>query len=72
MRRKLTTAGAAEAIGIDRVTLQRWIRVGQVKAPKAILRNGRGVRLWAHADMERLRRIKEKFYRQGQGRRAKR
>ncbi len=70
MSRKLTTAEAAEAIGIGRVTLQLWIRAGKVKAPKTILRNGRGVRLWAHADMERLRRIKEKFYRQGQGRRA--
>ncbi len=68
MSRKLPTAEAAKAVGIDRMTLQRWIRLGKVKAPKPVLRNGRGVRLWAHADMERLRRTKEKLYRKGRGR----
>ncbi len=72
MSRKLTTAEAAEAIGIGRVTLQLWIRARKIKAPKTILRNGRGVRLWAHADMERLRQTKEAFYRKGQGRKPKR
>ena len=57
MRRKLPTAEAATAVGIDRMTLQRWIRLGKVKAPKPVLRNGRGVRLWTQADMERLREL---------------
>ena len=68
MSRKLTTTAAAEAIGIGRVTLQLWIRARKIKAPKTILRNGRGVRLWAQADMKRLRRTKEKLYRKGRGR----
>ncbi len=68
MSRKLPTAEAAKAIGIDRMTLQRWIRLGKVKAPKPVLRNGRGVRLWAQTDMARLRRTKEKLYRKGRGR----
>ena len=68
MSRKLPTAEAAKAIGVDRGTLQRWIRLGKVKAPKPVLRNGRGVRLWAQADMKRLHQTKEKFYRKGRGR----
>ena len=68
MSQKRTTIDAAEAVGIDRVTLQRWIRLGKVKAPRTVLRNGRGVRLWAQADMKRLRETKEKLYRKGRGR----
>ena len=72
MNPELTTAEAAEAVGIDRITLQRWIRAGKVKAPKPVLRNGRGVRLWSSADIERLRQTKEKIHRKGRGRKRKR
>jgi predicted site-specific integrase-resolvase len=67
----LNTAGAAKKIGITRNTLQRWIREGQVKAPKAILRNGRAVRLWSDADIKRLAEVKENTYRKGRGRKPK-
>ena len=62
-----TTAEAAKAVGIARHTLQRWIRTGRVRAPKPVLRNGRGVRLWSKADVERLRKVKEQTYWQGRG-----
>jgi excisionase family DNA binding protein len=68
---ELTTAEAAKAVGIHRITLQRWIRVGKMKAPKPMLRNGRGVRLWSPAQIERLRRTKEKIYCKGRGRKPK-
>lgn len=71
VQRELTTGEAAQAIGIGRVTLQRWIRANLVKAPKAVLRNGRGVRLWSAADVEKLRKAKEQLYRKGRGRKAK-
>ena len=67
----LTTREAAEAVGIGRVTLQRWIRARKVQAPKARLRNGVGVRLWNQADVKRLLAVKEKLYRRGRGRKPR-
>jgi len=68
----LTTGEAAKAVGIDRITLQRWIKAKKVKAPNAVLRNGRGVRLWSANDVERLQTIKELIHRKGRGRKPKR
>jgi len=68
---ELTTAEAAKAVGIDRVTLQRWIRAKKVKAPRAVLRNGRGVRLWSSVDIEGLQKTKEQIHRKGRGRKPK-
>ena len=68
---KLTTAEAARAVGIYRVTLQKWIRTGRVRPPKPVFRNGGGVRLWSEADIESLRQIKQKTYRLGRGRKKK-
>jgi predicted site-specific integrase-resolvase len=68
--RKCNTTEAAEAVGIDRITLQRWIRLGKVEAPEAVIRGGRAVRLWTRADIKRLRETKEQLYRKGQGRRT--
>ncbi len=62
---------AAKAVEISAMTLHRWIRRGLVKPPKAVLRNGRGVRLWSKADIERLRKVKEQTYRKGRGRKKK-
>ena len=63
---------AAKAVGISAMTLHRWIRRGLVKPPKAVLRNGRGVRLWTSADIDRLRKVKERTYRRGRGKKKKR
>jgi excisionase family DNA binding protein len=71
MLKELTTGEAAKAVGIDRITLQRWIRAKKVKAPRAVLRNGRGVRLWSTADVEGLRKTKEQIHRKGRGRKPK-
>jgi excisionase family DNA binding protein len=67
----LTTREAARAAGIGRVTLQRWIRAGKIRAPKARLQNGVGVRLWSSADIANLRRVKDKIFRKGRGRKTK-
>ncbi len=64
----LTTGEAARAVGIGRVTLQRWIRARKIRAPKPRLRNSIGVRLWSPADIANLRRVKEKVFRKGRGR----
>ena len=67
----LNTTEAANAVGVDRATLQRWIHERKVNPPKTILRNGRGVRLWSSSDIERLSRVKELVYRRGRGRKPK-
>ena len=66
-----TTGEAAKAVGINRVTLQRWIAKRKVKAPKPKLQNGRGVRLWTEADVARLRKEAKQAYGKGQGQRPK-
>jgi excisionase family DNA binding protein len=71
MTERLTTEGAANAVGIARHTLQRWISEGRIKAPKPILRNGKAVRLWSDADIRRLEKIKAGTYRKGRGRKPK-
>ena len=66
--RSYSTEEAAKAVGIHRVTLQEWIRTGKARAPKPVLRNGRGVRLWTKKDISRLRTLKNRIYRRGRGR----
>ena len=68
MASKIPTTQAAEEPGITRVTLQRWIRARKMEAPAPIIRNGRAVRLWSKADIERMKKLKES--REGQGRRT--
>lgn len=70
-RKPYTTREAAAAVGITRVTLQRWIAAGKIRAPRARLRDGVGVRLWAEADVSRLRKVKALIYRKGRGRKPK-
>jgi len=67
----LTTSEAADAVGLDRVTLQGWIAAGKVKAPRLVLRSGRAVRLWRAIDIERLKKVKSRIHRKGRGRKPK-
>ena len=66
-----TTAEAAKAVGITRITLQRWIASGKIKAPRPSLRGSVGLRLWTDTDVARLQRAKEEIYRKGRGRKPK-
>ena len=68
----LSTPEVAKAVGIDRVTLERWLARGKVPGPKVLRIGRRIVRLWGRADVERVRRYKAKFYRKGRGRRKRR
>ncbi len=67
-----TTKDAARAAKISRATLQFWISSGKIAAPAVQLVEGRAVRLWKAADIERLRTVKAAIYRKGRGRKAKR
>jgi excisionase family DNA binding protein len=68
---KLTTAKAAQRIGIHHVTLQKWIAAGKVRAPKPVLIGAVGYRLWSAKDVAALLKVKEAIYRKGRGRKKK-
>lgn len=72
VKRTYSTAEAARMIGINRVTLQRWLIAGKVKEPKKVRTGGVEVRIWTDRDVERVRRYKQKNYRKGRGRKPKR
>lgn len=67
----LSTREVARTIGINRVTLERWLTARKVKAPKPLRVGGKLFRLWTSRDIERVRRYKEKFYCKGRGRKPK-
>jgi predicted site-specific integrase-resolvase len=67
-----STSQVAAQVGIDRVTLERWLREGKVKPPKMIVVGDRRYRLWNERYVAAVRRYKEKFYRKGRGRKTKR
>lgn len=64
----LSTQDVAAEVGIDPVTLERWLASGKVRWPKTVLAGRRKYRLWTQCDVERLKRHKAKFYRKGRGR----
>ena len=45
------------------MTLQTWISSGDIRAPRVQLVNGKAKRLWSEADVDRLRRRREKIFR---------
>jgi hypothetical protein len=68
MAKLFNTQQAAKAAGIAGMTLHRWIVAKRLKAPKLRIRNGRAVRLWSKADLERLIKLKQEIYCKGRGR----
>jgi hypothetical protein len=61
-----TTGQAAAAVGITRVTVQKWIRKKMIRAPKLTVFANITVRMWTAADVKRLRLAKEELlYRRG-------
>ena len=68
MAKPLNTLQAANATGLAVMTLHRWVVAKRLKAPKLRIRNGRAVRLWSKADLDRLNRLKQEIYCKGRGR----
>jgi DNA-binding transcriptional MerR regulator len=66
-----STSQAAKKCGVHHITLQRWVSQGKVAAPKKTRVGGVVVRLWTDADVDRLRKYKQRNYRKGRGRKAK-
>ncbi len=73
MRTTLTTVEVARLVGIDRVTLERWLARGhaagaKVKKPKTVRIGDRDFRLWTQADVKRLKRFAADHKFEGRGR----
>jgi predicted site-specific integrase-resolvase len=66
-----STKQVAEDVGVNRVTLQRWLLAGKVPEPKRLKAGGVDVRLWSDKDVERVRQFKEGNYRKGRGRKKR-
>jgi excisionase family DNA binding protein len=72
MSENLTTGEAAEAVGITRATVQAWIAKKKIRPPKPTVFGNIRIRMWSPADVRSLRLAKERLYRKGRGRKAKR
>ena len=66
-----STVQVAKAVGIDRVTLERWLRYGKVKMPKRVRIGTRDFRLWSQADVKRLKKFAADHKFEGRGRKPK-
>jgi predicted site-specific integrase-resolvase len=67
----LSTADVARKVGVNRVTLERWISSGKVTGPRTIQIGKGEFRNWTPADVERVHKYKQENYRKGRGRKAK-
>jgi hypothetical protein len=67
----LSTADVARKVGVNRVTLEKWLSSGRVARPSTI-RIGKGsFRNWTARDVERIKKFKQENYRKGRGRKPK-
>jgi len=66
----LSTQEVARKIGVGLRTLERWINQGKID-PRRIAIGKKAYRLWTEREVETLRRVKEKTYRKGRGRKKK-
>jgi predicted site-specific integrase-resolvase len=67
----LSTQDVAQQVGINRVTLERWLSSGKVKAPKTMRFGKNEFRNWTAGDVARVRKYKLENYRKGRGRKPK-
>lgn len=61
-KKVLSNSQVAEQAGVHPGTLERWLATGKLRQPKVLIEGGRIVRLWNKADIEHIRRYKEKHY----------
>jgi len=59
---KLTTSQAADALGIHRLTLLRWLHEGLVPEPENVFIGNVRYRFFGERDMRRLRRFQAKLH----------
>lgn len=69
--RTYSTKQVAQMVGINRVTLQRWLLSGKLREPRRIRNGGIDARIWTARDVERVKKYKASHYRKGRGRKKK-
>jgi len=67
----LSTQDVARKLGINRVTLERWLSCGKVKAPKTVRFGQSEFRNWTAEDVARVWKFKQVNYRKGRGRKPR-
>jgi excisionase family DNA binding protein len=67
----LSTQEVARKVGINRVTLERWLSSGKLEPPKTVRFGKNEFRKWTASEVERVRKYKQKNYRKGRGRKPK-
>jgi len=67
----LSTAEVAKKAGINKATLERWLASNKIARPKSLRIGEKKFRNWTDADVERVRKYKQKNYRKGRGRKPK-
>ena len=65
----LSNSEVARQAGVPPGTLQRWLATGELRWPKVLVTDGRIVRLWEQADIERILRYKARSCAKGRNRR---
>jgi MerR-like DNA binding protein len=56
--KRYTTVQVAREAKVPRATLQFWISSGKIDAPAVQLVDGRAVRFWTVADLDKVRKLK--------------
>lgn len=67
----MSTEEVARMIGINRVTLERWLSSGKLEPPRTVRFGRSEFRNWTASDVNRVRKYKAANYRKGRGRKPK-
>jgi excisionase family DNA binding protein len=60
--KKYSVSEAADLLGVDRRTLQRWVNRNKIPGPAAGIVNGRLVKFWTEAEIVLIRENKAAHY----------
>jgi len=63
-----STEQVAQRVGVNRVTLERWLSSGKVERPKTIHFGRAELRYWTAKDIKQIEKYKATHYRKGRGR----
>ena len=72
MPQTYTTQQIADAIGVNKRTLLRWLYEGKIREPRRVRFDSSSYRVWSERDLQAARRHKERFYMKGRGRKKRR
>lgn len=67
MPRSYTTQQVADAVGVTKKTILRWLRNGKIREPRRVGVKGTNLRIWSERDLKVAKEHKRKFYWEGRG-----